>query len=138
MSRSVDEVQNIGLAVFGFVVEPDTLGFDRNPSFALDIHVVEVLGFHLARGHGSGLFEQPIGERRLAVINMRDDAEIPDIFGHLDGKLAERLAVGQAFSFDIRLALKRGQAEMSGASFKLCFRLKRGCHIFHCFHQLLS
>ena len=32
--------------------------------------------FHLASGHSAGEFEQAIGERRLAVIDVGDDREI--------------------------------------------------------------
>jgi hypothetical protein len=72
----VDQIQHVRLAVLRFVVEPDCVRFDRDAALALEIHVVEHLRFHLAAGHRAGQFEQAIGQRRLAVIDVRDDREI--------------------------------------------------------------
>src|SRR6266536_2462761 len=38
-----------------------------------------LIGHHAVRDR-VGVFEQPIGERRLAVIDVRDDAEIAGVF----------------------------------------------------------
>ena len=87
VARGIDQVQDIGLPVPGFVVESGALGLDRDPALALDVHAVEILGFHLARGNGTGAFKEPIGERGFAVVDVRDDAEVSDVFGH--GRRAE-------------------------------------------------
>ncbi len=60
--------------------EPDGLRLDGDPALALDVHIVEHLGVagHLAVGEAAGRLDQPVGERRLAVVDMRDDAEIAD------------------------------------------------------------
>src|SRR3546814_7232590 len=47
---------------------------------AFDLHRVEHLFAHLARGEPARHLDQPIGERRLAVVDMRDNTEISDIF----------------------------------------------------------
>ena len=78
MSGSVDQIQHVILSIASFVVEPDSVGLDRDASLALEIHVVEHLIFHLPLRQGSGQLEQAVGERRLAVIDVGDDREIAD------------------------------------------------------------
>ena len=52
------------------------LGLDRDATFALDIHRVEVLGSHQARVHRAGDLENAVREGRLAVIDVRNDADV--------------------------------------------------------------
>src|SRR6185295_9829011 len=58
------------------VGQPDTLRLDRNAAFALDLHLVEELRALLASAHGTGQLEDPVGERALAVVDVRDDRKI--------------------------------------------------------------
>ena len=76
--RRVDEVEGVGPAVGGVVVEADGPGLDRDPLLALELHRVEHLGRHLALVDRVGGFEQPVGEGRLPVVDVRDDAEVAD------------------------------------------------------------
>ena len=66
-------------------LEPHGLRLDRDPALALDVHVVEHLGVaaHLARGEAAGDLDQPVGQRRFPVIDMRDDGKIPDFIDFL-------------------------------------------------------
>ena len=80
MPGRVDEVEHIGLAVSRLVVEADGLGLDRDAALALDVHRVEDLVLHLAVGDRAAKLDQPVGQRRLAVVDMRDDREIADVF----------------------------------------------------------
>ncbi len=43
------------------------------------IHRVQQLLLHFALGDGAGAFQQAVGQRALAVIDVRDDAEIADL-----------------------------------------------------------
>ncbi len=89
MTRSVDEVDDV-LVVAHLPREPDVLRLDRDAPLTLDVHAVEVLGTHLPLLDHTGELEHAVGQRRLAVIDVRDDAEIPD-----PGRIRERL-VGEA------------------------------------------
>ncbi len=60
------------------VGEPDRLRLDRDPALAFEVHPVEVLLPHLAGGHRVRQVEEPIRQGRLAVVDVRDDAEVPD------------------------------------------------------------
>jgi len=58
------------------------MGFDCNPPLALQIHRVEQLVLLLALVDRARGLEQSIGQCRLAVIDMSDDAKIA---GELNG-----------------------------------------------------
>ena len=77
MARGVDEVEHVLLVVAG-PGQPDGLALDRDAALALDVHPVQVLRTHLASLHHAGELKHPVGQRRLAVIDVRDDAEVPD------------------------------------------------------------
>ena len=51
---------------------------DRDAALALEVHRVEHLRFHLARLQRAGDLEEAVGERRLAVVDVRDDREVAD------------------------------------------------------------
>ena len=67
------------------VVHADVLGLDRDAAFALDVHRVEVLRAHQARVDSAGDLQDPVRQRRLAVVDVRNDAEGAD-FGGIDGR----------------------------------------------------
>ena len=74
VARRVDQVQLVPL-----VGEPDRLRFDRDPALALQVHAVQVLRPHVAVRHGVGELQQPVGQGRLPVVDVRHDAEVPDV-----------------------------------------------------------
>ena len=90
MAWRVDEVELVELAVVGGVHHADGVGLDGNAALALEVHGVEDLRLHLARGEGAGELEQAVGERGFAVIDMRDDREVADVFA-IHGKKAGSL-----------------------------------------------
>ena len=73
MARGVDEVER----VLG-PRHPDVLGLDGDSPLPLDVHRVQVLLAHLAGIDGPGQFEDAVGQRRLAVVDMADDGEVAD------------------------------------------------------------
>ena len=85
----VDQVQLVGLAVLRGVEHAHRLRLDRDPALALEVHRVEQLRAHLARGDGLRQLEDAIGERRLAVVDVRDDREVADV-GLVHGSLQRR------------------------------------------------
>ena len=76
----VDEVEHVILAVARAIIEPHRLRLDGDAALALDIHRIEHLLDHFARFEPAGELDQPVGERRFAVVDMGDDGEIADIF----------------------------------------------------------
>ena len=96
VARRVDEVQLVRLPVVRRVRQRHRVHLDRDAALALEVHRVEQLLFHLAPLHRLGDLEQPVGQRRLAVVDVRDDAEVPHVGGaaRRDG----RFALNQALS----------------------------------------
>ena len=80
----VDQVQLVGLAVLGLVEDAHGLSLDRDAALALELHRVEHLGTHRARVDGVRQLQDAVGQRRLPMIDMGDDREVPDmrLVGH--------------------------------------------------------
>ncbi len=53
--------------------------FDGNALFTLQIHLVQQLGFHVALFDRSGQFQQTVSQRRLTVVNVRNNAKVSDM-----------------------------------------------------------
>ena len=67
------------LAVLGVILQPHRLRLDGDAALALDIHRVEDLFLHLAFFDRTGALNQPVGKRRLAMVDMGDDREVADV-----------------------------------------------------------
>src|SRR5690606_19899666 len=92
VSRGVDEVQRIDFAVTGLVVQRGRLGLDGDTPFAFDVHGVEHLGRHFAVGQAATALNQPVGQSRLAVIDVGNDGKIADVI-HKPAKEARKGAI---------------------------------------------
>ena len=103
MTGRVDQIQLIAFAVFGLVLKPDGLRLDRDAAFPLQVHAVEDLRLHFPGGQSAGQLDQAVGQRRLAMIDMRNDAEITDVGGvHQEGRRQETAAAGFKLSAILR------------------------------------
>ena len=78
VAGGVHQIEDIGLAVVGLVVQTHGLGLDGDPAFLLDVHVVQDLGGHLTRGEAAGLLDQAVGQGALAVVDVGHDGEVAD------------------------------------------------------------
>ena len=73
VTRRVDQVELMALPG-----HPHRLRLDRDPALALEVHRVEHLRAHVSLRDGVRQLEDAIGERRLAVVDVRDDREVAD------------------------------------------------------------
>jgi hypothetical protein len=55
------------------------MGFDRDATFAFEVHGIQDLGHHFALGEGTGMFQKAIGEGGLAVVDVGDDGEVSNV-----------------------------------------------------------
>ncbi len=78
MAGRVDQVQGIGLAVIGLVQQANGLRLDGDAAFAFQIHRIQNLFLHFTGCQPTALLNQPVGQRRFAVVDMRDNREIAD------------------------------------------------------------
>ena len=84
VSGRVDQVELVLLAVARSIVERNRVHANRDAALALEVHRVERLLFEVSRRDGARDLEQPVGERRLAVIDVRDDAEVANVARDFD------------------------------------------------------
>ena len=84
MARGVDEVQAIGFAVVGRVVQSDGGGLNGNAPLLFQLHGVQHLLGVNTLVDGVALLQQPVCQRGLAVVNVGDDGKIANFgkFGH--------------------------------------------------------
>ena len=73
VARRVDQVELVALPL-----DAHRLRLDRDPPLALELHRVEQLVPHVALGDGLRELENPVGEGRLAMVDVRDDREVAD------------------------------------------------------------
>ena len=78
MTGGVDQVEDVGLAVGRLVLHARGLELDGDPPLPLELHVVEELLLHVPDRHRAGVLEQAIGQGRLPVVDVGNDAEIAD------------------------------------------------------------
>jgi hypothetical protein len=93
VARGVDQVQDEVLGACRTLDrprQPHVLRLDGDAALALDVHPVQVLRAHVPVGDDAGDPEHPVGQRGLAVIDVGDDAEVPNL-----RRRSERL-VGEA------------------------------------------
>lgn len=79
MARRVDQVELVARPVVRLIAHPHRVELDGDPTLAFKIERVEHLGLHFALLQGAGFLDESVSERRLAVIDMSDDAEVADV-----------------------------------------------------------
>ena len=79
MSRRVDQVELVLLAASRGVGHAHRVQLDRDAALPLEIEGVENLSLHFALLKHAGRLDQPIGEGRFAVVDVRDDAEVANV-----------------------------------------------------------
>ena len=92
VSRSVDKVEYVLLAVLGGIFHLDGMALYGNALFAFQIHIVEYLRLHLTLVERVCHFEQTVGERRFAVVYVRYDTEVPNVF-HDAAKIIKKMQI---------------------------------------------
>jgi hypothetical protein len=78
VAGGVDQVEDVRLPVGRLVLHAGGLELDGDAALALQLHVVEELLLHVARGDGAGVLQQPVGQGRFAVVDVGNDAEVAD------------------------------------------------------------
>jgi hypothetical protein len=78
VARRVDQVQHVVEPVGRAVAHAHGLRLDRDAALALEVHRVEDLVAAITLRHAAREIEQAIRERRLAVVDVRDDREVAD------------------------------------------------------------
>ena len=82
MAWRINQVKNILLSLV-FVFHLDGVRFDRNPSLPFQIHIVQQLILLFSGSYCSGKVQQAIGKGAFAMVDVGDDAKIPNVFHSL-------------------------------------------------------
>ena len=78
MTRSIDEVEDIFIAVVCLIEHAHGRELYGDAALALYVHGVEQLVLHVALGYLAREFHYPVGKRALAVVDVRYYTEIAD------------------------------------------------------------
>ncbi len=81
VTRRVDEVQLVSVAVLRRVIQAHCVGLDGDATLSFQVHGVEHLLHHFALRKRASHFEQAVRKSRLPVVDVRDDREVPDVAG---------------------------------------------------------
>ena len=90
MPGRVDQIHLVGLSVIRLVFHAHRAGLDRDAALAFKIHIIQQLFLHLALGYGFALLQQTVGQRRFAVVNVRNNGKISDLLAifHTESSLS--------------------------------------------------
>ena len=91
MTRGINQVEDVDLAIGRGVFHAGGLELDGDAAFTLQLHVVEKLRLHVASRNSAGVLQEPVGQGGFTVVNMGDDAEITD---PLNGNVSHRAGGG--------------------------------------------
>ncbi len=80
MAGRVDEVQGVGFPVGGRVGERHRVALDRDAPFPLQIQGIQDLIAKFPLIDEPGRLDESVGQGRFAVIDVRDDTEISNVF----------------------------------------------------------
>ena len=113
VTRGVDEVELVGLAIIRIIHHANGVALDRDAALALDIHRVEKLRLHVALLNRASELEDAIRDGGLAMVDVSDDGEVPDVgcvcSSHVDDDTAyTRKAAGRELAQ--RISHKRSPA----------------------------
>ena len=78
MPGGIDKIERIRFAVVGFITQRRRLGLDGDSALTFELHAIENLSLFLPVSDGPCFLENAIGKRRLAMIDMGNNAKIPN------------------------------------------------------------
>ena len=79
MSRGIDQVEGILLTIGALVIKLDSVTLDGDPTFPLQVHIVQCLGHHVPHSDSFGDLQQTVRQGAFTVIYMGNDAKVADI-----------------------------------------------------------
>jgi hypothetical protein len=79
MAGSINQIELVFLTVLGPIAQAHRTRFDCDAAFPLQLHAIENLRGFLAVAYRAGKFQQPVSQRRLAMVDMSDDRKISNM-----------------------------------------------------------
>lgn len=120
MPRSINQVERIAL-----VLHLDSMAFDSDTAFFLQVHIVQNLVLHIAFVHRACYLQHTIRQRTFAVVDVCNDAKIPYLIHYLTivNILSLRI-MHYAFALRIKLCAAKLQKKSHFRNFGLFYLLK--------------
>ena len=88
------------MSVFRGVFNPHEVGFYGDAAFAFYVHSVKDLLLHIPCGDRACGLDETVGKGGFAVVYVRDDGEVADVFGVSHGGVMGDLVRGvKGFSY---------------------------------------
>ena len=88
VAGGVDQMQDV-VGTVNLPGQPHVLRLDGDAALALDVHPVEVLRAHRPLVDDAGELQHAVGQRGLAVVDVGDDAEVPNLRRRGEGLVGE-------------------------------------------------
>ena len=79
MAGRIDQVIDILLPSIIAIPHAHTLALDGDPPLPLNLHRIQKLFFHITGLHRARCLDQPICQRALAMVDMRNDTKIANM-----------------------------------------------------------
>jgi hypothetical protein len=76
MTRRVDQIEDILLSVSRVIGKGNGLTLNGDPSFALDVHIIQDLILEVSLIDHARILNEAVGKGRFSVINVCNDAKI--------------------------------------------------------------
>jgi hypothetical protein len=79
MAGSIDQVQDILLAVLMFIIDLYRMALDGNALLSFKVHIIKYLVHHITVADGAGALQKTVSQGGFAMVNMCDNAKITDV-----------------------------------------------------------
>ena len=79
VSRRIDEIEDVLIAVFAFEDHPRSLQLDGDAPLPLQFHIIQILVAHIPVAHRAGHFDHSVRQCGFAVVDVCYNAEISDV-----------------------------------------------------------
>src|SRR5690606_10774120 len=130
VSRRVNEIQGVGLAVSCLVGKGGGLRLDGDSPFLLDIHGIKHLRGHLAVCQPPAALDEAVGQRGLAMVDVSNDRKIADVI-HIPGNVGPAATGRMSKKYDSETT-KGGASGRPPSQHGILAVYLRGVMVTHC------
>ena len=80
MAGCINKIELIGFTVISLVIQGDAVRLDGDAAFPFQIHGIQHLLQHFSLGQAAAYLDKSVSQGGFAMIDMRDDREVANIF----------------------------------------------------------
>ena len=79
VARSINQIENIKLAVLRFIIQADGLCLNSNSALPFQLHIIQNLSFHFSLRQDACQFKNSVCQGRFSMVDMCNNTKIPDL-----------------------------------------------------------